>query len=96
MTLIFDGDFLERHVDNALAMRAMRDCFDTEAAGKTKLPARIDTPTGKGFIRVMPALFDDATGDLVFGAALAAVAFVGAASSICVFSSRIGAESPTS
>jgi ornithine cyclodeaminase/alanine dehydrogenase-like protein (mu-crystallin family) len=40
----------------------MRECFAAEAAGKTRLPHRIDTPTGKGFLRVMPAVFDDVMG----------------------------------
>ena len=30
---------------------------------RTRLPPRIDTPTGKGFIRVMPAVLDDVMGD---------------------------------
>jgi ornithine cyclodeaminase/alanine dehydrogenase len=62
MTLRFDGASLEAHLSPALALRAMEECFAAEARGATKLPHRIDTPTGKGFIRVMPAVFDDVMG----------------------------------
>ena len=62
MTLFFDGAFLEQRLTTELAMRAMDVCFDAEAAGTTKLPPRIDTPTGSGFIRVMPAVLDDVMG----------------------------------
>lgn len=62
MTLAFDGDTLGQHLSHALALQAMEDCFAAEARGDTKLPHRIDTPTGKGFIRVMPAVFEDVMG----------------------------------
>lgn len=62
MTLFFDGDLLEHQVSHELALRAMAICFDAEADGKTALPPRIDTPTGRGFIRVMPAVLDDVMG----------------------------------
>lgn len=62
MTLFYDGSVLERDGSNDLALRAMTVCFDAEAAGKTRLPPRIDTPTGRGFIRVMPAVLEDVMG----------------------------------
>jgi ornithine cyclodeaminase/alanine dehydrogenase len=62
VTLFYGGDFIEKHASNELAMRAMEVCFDAEAAGKTALPPRIDTPTRRGFIRVMPAVLDDVMG----------------------------------
>ena len=62
MTLCFDAESLEGHVSNQDGLDAMRECFAAEAAGKTRLPHRIDTPTGKGFLRVMPAVFDDVMG----------------------------------
>ena len=62
MTLFFDGEFIEKNVSLDIAMRAMEDCFEAEAAGKTQLPPRIDTPSGRGFIRVMPAVLDDVMG----------------------------------
>jgi alanine dehydrogenase len=60
--MFYGGEFIEQHVSNELALRAMSVCFDAEAAGKTALPPRIDTPTGRGFIRVMPAVLDDVMG----------------------------------
>lgn len=62
MTLFFDGEFIEKNVSLEIAMRAMEDCFDAEAAGRTRLPPRIDTPSGRGFIRVMPAVLGDVMG----------------------------------
>lgn len=62
MTHFFNGDFLERHISPDVALHAMEVCFDAEADGKTKLPPRIDTPSGRGFLRVMPAVLDDVMG----------------------------------
>lgn len=62
MTRFYDGAFLEKSLSADAAIRAMAIGFDAEAAGKTRLPPRIDTPTGKGFIRVMPAVLDDVMG----------------------------------
>ena len=62
MTLCFDAEALEDHVSNQAGLDAMRECFLAEAHGKTKLPHRIDTPSGFGFLRVMPAVFDDVMG----------------------------------
>lgn len=62
MTLFYDGGSLEKSLSADVAIRAMEICFDAEAAGKTRLPPRIDTPTGKGFLRVMPAVLDDVMG----------------------------------
>jgi ornithine cyclodeaminase/alanine dehydrogenase len=62
LTRFYDGDFLERHLSYDIALRAMEVCFDAEADGTTRLPARIDTPSGRGFIRVMPAVLDDVMG----------------------------------
>jgi alanine dehydrogenase len=62
VTLAYDGERLARHLSLGLALQAMEECFAVEARGATKLPPRIDTPTGKGFIRVMPAVFDDVMG----------------------------------
>ena len=62
MTLCFDAEALEDHVSNQDGLDAMRECFLAEAQGKTKLPHRIDTPSGHGFLRVMPAVFDDVMG----------------------------------
>lgn len=62
MTLCFDAESLEGHVSNQDGLNAMRECFAAEARGQTRLPHRIDTPSGHGFIRVMPAVFDDVMG----------------------------------
>lgn len=62
MTLFCSGEYIEKHVSLAIALAAMEECFEAEAAGKTALPPRIDTPTGRGFIRVMPAVLDDVMG----------------------------------
>ena len=62
MTHFFDGDFLEHHISADVALRAMEVCFDAEADGKTNLPPRIDTPSGRGFLRVMPAVLEDVMG----------------------------------
>ena len=62
MTFFYDGDFLEKHISYDIALRAMEACFDAEADGTTRLPQRIDTPTGHGFFRVMPAVLDDVMG----------------------------------
>lgn len=62
MTLAFDGATLGKHLSHGLALQAMEECFAAEARGETKLPHRVDTPTGKGFIRVMPAVFEDVMG----------------------------------
>ncbi len=62
MTLCFDAESLENNVSDRDGLDAMRECFAAEAAGKTNLPHRIDTPTGRGFLRVMPAVFDDVMG----------------------------------
>jgi alanine dehydrogenase len=62
VTLCFDAESLEGHVSNHDGLNAMRECFAAEARGKTRLPHRIDTPSGHGFLRVMPAVFDDVMG----------------------------------
>ena len=62
MTLGFDAASLEGHVSNQDGLNAMHECFAAEARGRTRLPHRIDTPSGHGFIRVMPAVFDDVMG----------------------------------
>jgi len=62
VTLCFDAESLEDHVSNQDGLNAMQECFAAEALGKTRLPHRIDTPSGYGFIRVMPAVFDDVMG----------------------------------
>jgi len=61
MTLLFRAEDLE-WVDDALALRAMEASFDAEAAGKVTVPKRVDTRTGKGFLRVMPAILGDVMG----------------------------------
>jgi len=62
VTVFFNGEYLEHHITCGAALRAMEVCFDAEADGKTKLPPRIDTPSGRGFLRVMPAVLDDVMG----------------------------------
>jgi alanine dehydrogenase len=62
VTLCFDAEALEHHVTNQGGLDAMIECFAAEALGKTRLPHRIDTPSGFGFLRVMPAIFDDVMG----------------------------------
>ena len=61
VTRLFRAADLE-HVDDALALQAMHDAFDAEAAGRTIVPKRIDTKTARGFLRVMPAVLDDVMG----------------------------------
>jgi alanine dehydrogenase len=62
MTLVFDAQRLAPHLSPRLALQAMEECFAAQARGATKLPKRIDTPSGNGFIRVMPAVLDDVMG----------------------------------
>jgi ornithine cyclodeaminase/alanine dehydrogenase len=62
VTLCFDAEALEHHVTSQDGLDAMRECFAAEALAKTRLPHRIDTPSGYGFLRVMPAIFDDVMG----------------------------------
>ncbi len=62
MTLCFDAESLEGHVSNQDGLNAMRACFAAEARAKTRLPHRIDTASGHGFLRVMPAVLDDVMG----------------------------------
>lgn len=62
MTLRFDAAALESRISPQIALDAMREAFAAEARGATQLPHRVDTPTGSGFLRVMPAVFDDVMG----------------------------------
>jgi len=62
VTRFFDGAYLEKYVNADIALAAMRTCFDAEADGTTVLPPRVDVPSGRGFIRVMPAVLDDVMG----------------------------------
>lgn len=41
---------------------AAQASLDAETAGRTRLPPRVDTPSGAGFLRVMPAVLDDVMG----------------------------------
>lgn len=62
MTRLFRADEIERHVDDATALAAMREGLAAEAAGRVSLPKRIDSRTGRGFLRVMPAVLEDVMG----------------------------------
>jgi alanine dehydrogenase len=62
MTLCFDGEQVAEHLSSELALNAMEECFAAEARGVTSVPPRIDTDSSKGFIRAMPAVFDDVMG----------------------------------
>ncbi|MGQ0804398.1 MAG: ornithine cyclodeaminase family protein [Actinomycetota bacterium] len=62
MTLFLGADSLDGKMSQSLALLAMEEAFSVEAAGGTELPARIDVPSGGGFIRVMPGVLDDVMG----------------------------------
>jgi alanine dehydrogenase len=62
LTLFLGPESLDGKVSQALALVAMEEAFMAEAAGATRLPARIDVPSGDGFIRVMPGVLGDVMG----------------------------------
>jgi ornithine cyclodeaminase/alanine dehydrogenase len=62
LTLFIGPESLNGNISQALALVAMEEAFVAEAAGATRLPARIDIPSGDGFIRVMPGVLGDVMG----------------------------------
>jgi alanine dehydrogenase len=62
LTLFIGPESLNGKISQSLALVAMEEAFLAEAAGATRLPARIDVPSGDGFIRVMPGVLGDVMG----------------------------------
>lgn len=62
MTLHLSGSEIRELATDEVVVEAARSVVDAESLGRTELPPRIDTPSGSGFIRVMPAVLDDVMG----------------------------------
>jgi ornithine cyclodeaminase/alanine dehydrogenase-like protein (mu-crystallin family) len=62
VTRFLGPDELDRHLTPAIALRAMGEAFALEGEHATQLPPRIDTPSPRGFLRVMPAVLDNVMG----------------------------------
>lgn len=62
MTLFLDGDDIRALATDDACRTAARFALESETAGRTELPGRIDVPSGTGFIRTMPAVLDDVMG----------------------------------
>lgn len=58
MTLLVDGTTVDRHLDTAMAIDAMRRCFALEAEGLTGPVSRTDLKHESGWMRVLPAVFE--------------------------------------
>lgn len=62
MTVFVDGADIRELATDEVCRTAARFALDAETAGRTELPPRIDLPTGRGFLRTMPAVLDDVMG----------------------------------
>jgi alanine dehydrogenase len=62
LTIFLGPEAIESRMSPGLALRAMEDVFALEASGQTRLPPRIDIPSGRGFLRVMAGVLDDVMG----------------------------------
>lgn len=62
MTRFLGPDDLARHLTPGIALRAMEEAFALESEHATHLPPRIDAPSPRGFLRVMPAVLDNVMG----------------------------------
>ncbi len=62
MTLHLSAEQIRQLVTPEIALAAAAAGVDAEVEGATALPGRIDTPSGTGFLRVMPAVLGDVMG----------------------------------
>jgi alanine dehydrogenase len=62
MTLHLSASDIRELATDEVVIEAARTVLHAESAGRTELPPRIDTPSGSGFIRAMPAVLDDVMG----------------------------------
>lgn len=62
MTILLSSDDVEELATEELVADAVRRAFRLEAEGRTRLPVRLDVPSGQGFFRVMPAVLDSVMG----------------------------------
>jgi alanine dehydrogenase len=62
MTLHLSAPDICALATDEVTIAAARSVLEAESAGRTELPPRIDTPSGAGFIRVMPAVLGDVMG----------------------------------
>lgn len=64
MTRLLDGPTVDRLITTDLALEAMRRSFALEGEGRAGPALRMDVPHGRGWLRVLPAVFE---GLRVFG-----------------------------
>jgi ornithine cyclodeaminase/alanine dehydrogenase-like protein (mu-crystallin family) len=62
MTLFLDGDDVRALATHEVTMAAAEAAVTAERAGRTVVPPRLDVDLQRGFLRVMPAAFDDVMG----------------------------------
>jgi ornithine cyclodeaminase/alanine dehydrogenase-like protein (mu-crystallin family) len=62
MTLFLDGDDVRALATHDVTMAAAQAAVTAERAGRTVVPPRLDVDLERGFLRVMPAAFDDVMG----------------------------------
>jgi ornithine cyclodeaminase/alanine dehydrogenase-like protein (mu-crystallin family) len=62
MTLHLSASDIRELATDEVVVAAARSVLDAESLGRAELPPRIDTPSGSGFVRVMPAVLGDVMG----------------------------------
>ncbi|MDO8185995.1 hypothetical protein Q5424_07805 [Conexibacter sp. JD483] len=62
MTLYLGADDMRALATHAVTMNAARAAVEAEAAGRTVVPPRMDVDLERGFLRVMPAAYNDLMG----------------------------------
>lgn len=62
MTLFLDGDDVRALATHDVTMAAAAAAVEAERAGRTVVPPRLDVDLEAGFLRVMPAAFEDVMG----------------------------------
>lgn len=62
MTLYLSGDDMRALATHDVTMAAARAAVEAERAGRTVVPPRMDVNLERGFLRVMPAAFNDLMG----------------------------------
>lgn len=62
MTLYLNADDIRAVADPEVTLKAAETACQAEAAGLTSVPPRMDAPSRRGFLRVMPAVLDGAMG----------------------------------
>lgn len=62
MTLYLSGEDVRALSTHELTMRAARAAIEAERAGRTVVPPRLDVDLARGFLRVMPAAFEELMG----------------------------------